>query len=130
MRLIRRGHVHTDDSELVDFRLIVDGPTGTLSGAIVESNQNELDIDFWVDKHQEFAHRMAIEEILRIEKVLAWSDRLQPRLWSNPDERMLWFKNLWYGMPLYIRPLLFFFYRYVLRFGFLDGSNGFVYHAL
>jgi glycosyltransferase involved in cell wall biosynthesis len=129
LQLVRRTHAHVDDSELVDFRIIVDGPTGALSGAIIESNQKELDIDFWIDKHQKFARRMAIEEILRAEKVLAWSDGLRPRLLGNPDERMIWFKNVWYGMPLYVRPLLFFFYRYVLRLGFLDGWNGFVFHA-
>lgn len=130
LQLVRRTHARLDDSELVDFRLVVDGPTGTLSGAIIESNQNELDIDFWIDKHQKFARRMAIEEILRAEKVLVWSGGLQPRLFGNPDERMIWFKNVWYRMPLYIRPVLFFLYRYVLRLGFLDGWNGFVFHAL
>lgn len=97
----RRSRLRIDDSELVDFRFIVDGPTGTMSGAIIESNQKELDIDFWFDKHQTFARRMAIEEILRAKKMLNWSDDLQPRLLGNPDERMIWFKQLWYGIPLY-----------------------------
>jgi hypothetical protein len=33
-------------------------------------------------------------------------------------------------MPLYIRPFLYFFYRYFLRLGFLDGITGLVYHFL
>lgn len=130
LRLIRRSRVRVDGSELVDFRLVVDGPTGKLSGAIIESNKKELDLDFWIDKHQKFARRMAIEEILRAEGVLSWSDALQPRLFGNPDQRMIWFKNLWYRMPLYVRPVLFFWYRYILRLGFLDGWNGFVFHTL
>ena len=129
LQLVRRTHARMDDSELVDFRIIVDGPTGTLSGAIIESNQNELDIDFWIDKHQKFARRTAIEEILRAEKVLAWSNSLRPRLLGNPDERMILLKTVWYRMPLYVRPVLFFFYRYLLRLGFLDGWNGLVFHG-
>ena len=43
---------------------------------------------------------------------------------------MIWLKNIWYGMPLYVRPVLLFLYRYFIRRGFLDGWNGFVYHAL
>lgn len=129
LRLIRRNRVQVDDSELVDFRLIVQGRTRMLSGAIIESNQKENDIDFWIDKHQKFAKRMAAEEVLRGARLLRWSDAVQPRLLGNPDERMIWFKNLWYGMPLYVRPILFFVYRYVLRLGFLDGWNGFVYHV-
>jgi glycosyltransferase involved in cell wall biosynthesis len=130
LQLLRRTYARMDDSELVDFRFVVDGPVGRLNGAILESNQNELDLDFWIDKHQKFARRMAIEEILRAEKVLTWSGKLQPRLFGNPDERMIWLKNIWYRLPLYVRPALFFFYRYVLRGGFLDGWNGLVYHTL
>jgi hypothetical protein len=33
-------------------------------------------------------------------------------------------------MPGYVRPLGYFLYRYVLRFGFLDGKQGFVFHFL
>jgi glycosyltransferase involved in cell wall biosynthesis len=130
LRLVRRSHVRVDDSELVDFRLLVRGTIGRLPGAIIESNANELDIDFWIDKHQKFARRMAIEEILRAEKVLVWSAQLRPTLLGNPDERMIWLKNIWYGMPLYVRPVLLFVYRYLIRRGFLDGWNGFVYHAM
>ena len=130
LRLVRRSHVKVDDSELVDFRLVVNGTIGRLPGAIIESNANELNIDFWIDKHQKFARRMAIEEILRAENVLAWSSHLRPTLLGNPDERMIWLKNIWYGMPLYVRPVLLFLYRYFVRRGFLDGWNGFVYHSL
>jgi len=130
LRLVRRSRVRVDGSELVDFRLVVDGRTGSLEGAIIENNQKENDIDFWIDKHQRFAKRMAVEEVLRRESLLNWSEDLQPRLLGNPDERMIWFKIRWYRMPLYVRPVLFFIYRYFLRLGFLDGWNGFVYHAL
>lgn len=33
-------------------------------------------------------------------------------------------------MPLYLRPFLYFSYRYFLRLGFLDGKKGFVFHFL
>jgi len=129
LRLIRRSGVHVDGSELVDFRLVVRGRTGTFTGPIIESNRKENDIDFWIDKHQRFAKRMAAEEVLRRAHLLDWSQDLRPRLFGNADERMIWFKNQWYGMPLYVRPVLFFIYRYFLRLGFLDGWNGFVYHV-
>lgn len=130
LRLIRRQHARVDDSELVDFRFIVEGRVGRLRGTVMENNQNELDIDFWIDKQQKFARRLAIEQILRTENVLAWSAGIRPRLFGHQDERVIWLKNVWYGFPLYLRPILFFLYRYVLRGGFLDGSNGFVFHAM
>ncbi|MBA4375965.1 MAG: glycosyltransferase family 2 protein [Anaerolinea sp.] len=130
LRLIRRARTRIDQCELVDFRWILDGETRILSGAIIESNQKENDIDFWIDKHQKFSSRMAIEEVLRNSGILKWSSELRPRLYGNPDERMLWFKDRWYRMPLYVRPILYFFYRYFLRLGFLDGVDGFIFNFL
>jgi len=40
----------------------------------------------------------------------------------------LWLKARWYRLPLYVRPFLLFFYRYVVRLGFLDGKQAFLYH--
>ena len=31
--------------------------------------------------------------------------------------------------PLYLRSVLYFLYRYVFRFGFLDGKAGFLFHT-
>ena len=33
-------------------------------------------------------------------------------------------------LPLFVRPALYFFYRFVLRRGFLDGKEGFIFHFL
>jgi glycosyltransferase involved in cell wall biosynthesis len=130
LRLVRHRNTRIDASELVDFRMILKGKTEILSGEIVEYNRKEDEIDFWIDKHQKFASRMAIEEVLRVEGLVKWSTFLRPNLLGNPDERMLWFKNYWYSLPLYVRPPIFFLYRYILRGGFLDGSTGFIYHFL
>ena len=38
-------------------------------------------------------------------------------------------RNIWYQhSPLYLRPFLLFFYRYLVRLGFLDGKEGLVFH--
>ena len=71
---------------------------------------------------------MAQEEIRRrtaFEKL-----PIKPALFGNPDQRSLRIKRLWYRMPLYIRPFFYFFYRYFLRLGFLDGREGFVFHFM
>jgi glycosyltransferase involved in cell wall biosynthesis len=128
LRLVRRDSVEVDHSELVDFRLKVRGSTGYLAGAIIESNKKENNIDFWIDKHQRFSSRMAVEEILRRSGNLSWS--FQPKLFGNPDERITWLKDRWYRLPLFLRPFLYFIFRYFIRMGIRDGWNGFIYHFL
>jgi glycosyltransferase involved in cell wall biosynthesis len=128
LRLFRRDKTSVDTSELVDWRFIAEGPTARLPGVLYERNRKEDEIDFWVDKHQRFSSRMAAEEVLRLAGLTRWS--LQPKLFGNPDEHIIWFKTLWFHLPLYVRPFLYFFYRYFLRLGFLDGRTGFIYHFL
>ena len=128
LRLFRHHRTRVDHSELVDFRFVVKGKTKKLAGTVYEINKKEDAIDFWIDKHQRFSSRVAIEEVLRMSGALDWS--FSPRLFGNPDERVTWLKSRWYRLPLYVRPFLYFFYRYVLRLGFLDGKAGFVYHFL
>ncbi len=129
LRLVRHADARVDESELVDVRFVVEGKVGSLSGAIVESNQKELAIDFWIDKHQKFAVRMAAEEVLR--RAGGLDREVAPRLFGRgPEQRMLWLKERWNNLPLYVRPFLYFGYRYVFRLGFVDGRNGLVYHTL
>jgi hypothetical protein len=53
-----------------------------------------------------------------------------PDLFGTPDQRTIWYKQRWYSMPLYVRPFLYFSYRYLVRGGFLDGKEGFIFHFL
>jgi hypothetical protein len=42
-----------------------------------------------------------------------------------------WIKlNVFYRLPLFVRPWLYFFYRYVIKLGFLDGQSGFIFHFM
>ena len=49
---------------------------------------------------------------------------------GTPDQRSQWWKVRWRGLPLYVRPMLYFIYRYCFRLGFLDGKQGFLFHFL
>lgn len=128
LRLFRLSKVYLDHSEKEDVRFITEGKTVVLSGYTYEINNKEYDIDLWIDKHQRYSTIYAIEETLHFYRVLSWS--FLPKLFGNPDERNIYFKFFWYRMPLYVRPMLYFLYRYVFRLGFLDGKVGFVYHSL
>jgi hypothetical protein len=128
LRLVRHRNVELDESELVDWRLKLRGTVGYLRGAITEHNLKENDLDFWIEKHKKFSSRMAIEEALRRAGRIGWS--VHPRLFGNPDERMIWFKSRWYSLPVFVRPFLYFGYRYFWKWGVLDGAIGFLFHFL
>jgi glycosyltransferase involved in cell wall biosynthesis len=127
LKLLRHRCAWSDETELLDFRFYVRGRTRALVGDLVEDNRNESDIGFWLTKHIRFARLQASEELARATSS-TWSVR--PTLFGTPDQRVLWLKARWYRLPLFARPFVYFFYRYVLRLGFLDGKAGLVFHFL
>ena len=39
-------------------------------------------------------------------------------------------QNVYMRLPYFLRPFLYFIYRYFFQFGFLDGASGFAYHFM
>lgn len=58
------------------------------------------------------------------------SQTLKPNFWGSPDERTAWLKQLWWRLPRYLRPFLYFSYRMIFQFGILDGRIGIIFHFL
>jgi glycosyltransferase involved in cell wall biosynthesis len=127
LKIFKHSKAFLDDHEF-DYRFYVDGPTGKLRHDILEANQNEWQISFFIEKHNRFASELAVEEIQRKRGELNYLTKLTP--FGNPDQRILWLKEQWNAMPLYFRPFALFFYRYFLQLGFLDGKEGFIFHFL
>jgi glycosyltransferase involved in cell wall biosynthesis len=128
LRMFRRSRTHVDMSEVLDNRFVIDGQTAKMAGVTVEDNRKEWTLDFWLQKHIRYASALATDEVLRRAGHLQWT--IEPKFFGSPDERAVWLRYRWQVCPLYLRPFLYFFYRYVLRFGFLDGFTGLLYHFL
>lgn len=128
LKLFRRDKVRLDASDLVDHHFYVDGATLKLRHDIVEANRKEDDISFWIDKHNRYAALLAREEFQwrRGRRTTA----IEPSLLGDPDQKTLALKRLWRGMPLYVRPFLYFVYRYFVRLGILDGKQGAIFHFM
>jgi glycosyltransferase involved in cell wall biosynthesis len=124
LKLFRRDAVRLDENDLVDHHFSVDGATATLAGDLIEDNHNENEIAVWIAKHNRYAVLQARDEEARI--VQAGLDAA----FGSPDDRTRWQKGVWQRLPLYLRPFGYFFYRYVLRLGFLDGKQGFIFHFM
>jgi hypothetical protein len=129
LKLFRRSQVAFDVRDLVDHHFYVRGNVGKLRRDLVEHNRKEDDVSFWTVKHLRYARLMAEEE-LRRRGLATQAGPIAANVWGNPDQRVLWFKQLWWRLPLYLRPFLYFVYRYLFRLGFLDGKEGFLFHFL
>lgn len=128
LKLFRPAAARLDEHDLMDHHFYVAGPTALLPADLIEDNRKEHDIAFWIAKHNRYAALHAREELLRRRAAGSWP--LRAALFGSPDQRVIWLKSRWYKLPLYVRPFLYFFVRYVLQLGVLDGKEGFIFHFL
>lgn len=129
LKMFRYEKGFSDLNEQMDHRFIVRGKTVIWKdGYLVENNLKENSISFWINKHNVYSDLLAKEEIERRQSLR--TQTVRPLFWGSPDERTAWLKKLWWQMPLFIRPLLYFTYRYIFRLGILDGYQGLIFHFL
>lgn len=122
MRLFRTGTAHCEDRRY-DQHFIVSGRTMRLSSPLFDDHKNSL--SDWTDRHNRWSDAEAAEIFSGSE-----SGAIAGRLIGNPIERKRFAKNGYYRFPLFIRSAFLFFYRYIFRFGFLDGSEGLIFFSL
>lgn len=127
LKLFRRDISELDPNE-EDTRVYVRGTTGRLQAPILEHNWKEDEILFYLQKHLRYAEAFARDELRRRNSGIAW--KTKPRLFGTPDQRTLWLKTMYYKAPLYIRPFIYFSYRYFILLGILDGKEGAIFHFL
>lgn len=128
LKLFRLSRVELDERDLMDHHFYVSGKVGQLRHDLIEDNRKEANIAFWLSKHIGYADLHAREELARRRNGHTWL--IRPALFGSHDQRVIWCKQLWYRMPLYARPFLYFLYRYVLLGGVFDGKQGFIFHFL
>lgn len=129
IKLFRREAGRCED-KLMDEHLIV------LSGETVYWDADQIDwnlrpLDWWWQKHVGYARREALNiiQMERRAKTDPEISTIRARLLGNDAERKRWFKMLYAHCPMYVRPLIYFFCRYVLMGGFLDGYAGWYWHT-
>ncbi|HFM1922810.1 TPA: glycosyltransferase family 2 protein, partial [Escherichia coli] len=51
-------------------------------------------------------------------------------LFGTQEQRKRFLKEIYIKFPLFLRPLTYFFWRYIIKLGFLDGKPGLIWHFL
>ena len=124
LRLFRKELGKCED-RLYDQHFLVSGRVGTLRNDYIDAVA--ADIRSWSIRHVRWAELEA-EEILSPSSTI---DQVKPRVFGSPIQRRRWLRvRVLYRSPLLIRAFAYFFYRYFLRLGFLDGREGLIFHFL
>lgn len=121
LRLFRKGTATVDADELVDHHFLPADRPARLRHDLVESNAKENDILFVIDRWTRYAARQAEEEV---------RGRVAPLPPTGPLRRVARRKRFYAKLPLGLRACAYFVWRYLIRLGFLDGREGFLFHVL
>jgi hypothetical protein len=123
MRLFRSLRGACED-RLYDQHFTCAGAVARLEGLLHDRNVGT--ISEWTARHNRWSDLEA-RELLQPE---ATEGKLEAELSSDPRKRRRLYKGVYYRLPPGLRACAYFFFRYVVMLGFLDGRVGFYYNAL
>jgi len=120
LRIFRKDKGRSEE-RLYDQNYIVNGRIIKIKGDII--NIINPDIGLWKARHRQWAY-------LEAREILSNRNRkMNIKFIGNPIEMRNWIRyKLYYNMPVFIRAFAYFFYRYIIRLGFLDGKQGLIFH--
>lgn len=129
LKVFRRNHGDCENRWMDEHIRIFDGKTITVEkGDQVDANLNDL--TWWTDKHNGYATREMLDMLLMEYEMDDKAKEVSPKLFGTEEQRKRWLKLKYIKSPLFIRPFINFFLRYVCKAGFLDGKEGFLWHIL
>ena len=124
LRLFKYNYGSVEDKMMDEHVMISEGKIETLQHAFYDDNLNSL--RWWTNKHNNYATKEAIE-LLKTEYGMVKESVVN----SGSHSASVRKKKLRYvKLPLFWRAFAFFFLRYFIRGGFLDGKEGFLWHFL
>jgi glycosyltransferase involved in cell wall biosynthesis len=127
LRVFRHGAGSCED-RWMDEHILVDGATTDLSGEIIDDNLNSL--TWWTEKHNAYASREVVD-LLNLEYGFMVHETVADIRGGQQAGVKRWLKEKVYArLPGGLRAFAYFFYRYVVRLGFLDGKEGTAFHVL
>ena len=123
LRLFRSGAGRCEERKYDQHFILLNGTSGKLTGAMIDDIR--MPLTEWTVRHNRWADGEVAE--LRSEDM---GSRVRPDPQGDPAQRKRYLRQRYNQLPLFVRPFLLFGYRYFLRLGFLDGTQGFIFWVL
>ncbi len=106
---------------------LTEGECSKIDCTQIDWNLNDL--SWWTEKHNAYASREMID-MLDTKYLIFADNQVPPNLFGTDEQRKRWLKIRYANLPLFVRPMINFIYRYFFRLGFLDGKQGLIWNFL
>jgi glycosyltransferase involved in cell wall biosynthesis len=129
LRIWRRGQGRIERRWMDEHMIVWGGRTVTFDGGFSDHNLNDL--TFFIEKHNKYATREAIDILNQKYGLFVRDDDLSRESTSfQASVKRMIKEKIYNRLPFWAGPLGNFILRYVFQLGFLDGRAGLIYHFL
>lgn len=129
LRIWRRGKGRIEDRWMDEHMYLTEGRAVTFKGGFSDYNLNDL--TFFTAKHNSYASREALDALNQRLRIFEPQLALTRESTAKQAKVKRFLKESIYNrLPFEISAFLYFFFRYVVQLGFLDGRAGLIYHFL
>ena len=129
LKVFRRGHGDCENRWMDEHIRVFGGRVITIKdGNQVDANLNDL--TWWTGKHNGYATREMVDMLMMEYRMDTKVEEVVPSFHGTEEQRKRWLKLRYIKAPLFLRPFVNFIFRYILKGGFLDGKEGFIWHIL
>lgn len=128
LRIFRTGLAKCEQKIMDEHMILIEGTTVTFKNDLIDNNMKDL--DWWTSKHNWYSNREVLDHQMTLQHQV--DESLTAGGISSSQARMKRkLKNGgYYNLPKFWRAHLYFVYRYYIKLGFLDGTEGKIYHFL
>jgi glycosyltransferase involved in cell wall biosynthesis len=127
LRIWRTGKGRIEQRWMDEHIVLPSGAKTVLAqGHLVDDNRKG--ITFWIDKHNKYASREAVDLLNSKYSLLEQDEGLKAIDDPQAKRKRLLKEKVYARLPIGLRAGMYFFYRYFFKLGFLDGGKGFIWH--
>jgi len=127
LKIWRNGKGYCENRWMDEHIKLEEGDFTKLNIDQIDDNLNDL--TWWTNKHNSYATRELVD-LLDTKYKIFNKEIVEPNPFGTDEQRKRWLKIRYSNIPLFIRPFLYFIYRYFIKMGFLDGLEGLLWNIL
>tara|TARA_B100000965_G_scaffold233921_1_gene195930 strand:- start:11450 stop:12349 length:900 start_codon:yes stop_codon:yes gene_type:complete len=127
IRLFRFGYANVDN-RWMDEHILVNGKTMDFKNQLIDNNLQPL--TWWINKHNSYSSKEAFQIFNDKYNVYANDEKSKEIHRQNNYYSYKLKRKIYSSIPFQFRSIIYFFYRYFILLGFLDGAEGFAFHFL
>lgn len=128
LRIFRTGKAQCEQKIMDEHMILKEGSTVEFAHDLIDNNQKDL--EWWTAKHNWYSNREVLDHQTTLEGQTEMSLEAGGKSTGQAARKRAVKNGGYYKLPKFWRAHLYFFYRYYIKLGFLDGPEGKIFHFL